>query len=133
MSPVVGGCFTHRCDASSYDYNGGRIIGGNTYETTDFNGPWLDYPGNVTIRVHFPMDVGDAAVIALPPVGYVGVSQDPNEESGSTYVAAAGQLAQYTHLNSEGFTVTNATCAHYFAFFLVQFEPLDAGFGAGTD
>jgi hypothetical protein len=141
------GCFeAHQCDPSSYDWYGGRITQDNTYETNAIDEPWLNYPGNATIRVHYPMDVG-AAGWSITPLGYVALAQvpdagpdaQPDALAGPVQVVEApGQLAEYSDFNSQGFTVLNATCANYFARFTVHFEtaldgaadPLDAGAGA---
>src|ERR1019366_10115246 len=68
-------CTTHQCDSSSYDYYGGRMLNPNTYETNDWNEPWISYPGNVTVTVHFPPGIGRQP---LEVVGNVGMSATPN-------------------------------------------------------
>jgi hypothetical protein len=130
--PTVG-CFAHQCDPSKYDWDGGRITQDNTYETNAIDEPWLDYPGNVTIRVHYPVDVGDAAW-SITLHGYLGLSQPPDVHSAPVQTSeVAGQLAEYSDFNSQGFTVLNASCSHYTARFVVHFDtPLDVG-GEGLD
>ena len=139
FAPVTtSGCFTHNCDASLYDYYGGRMLPDNTYETNAVDEPWLDFPGNVTIRVHYPRDVGDAAW-SIIPMGWVGPSQDANMDQDAnldpnrTTTPASGQLAEFSSFSSQGFSVLNATCAHYYARFTVHFDTLDFGADAGTD
>ena len=133
------GCFeAHQCDPSSYDYAGGRITPDNTYETNAVDEPWLNYPGNGTIRIHYPMDVGDAGW-AIISHGYVSVLQvpdagpdaKPDAYAGPAQVVdAVGQQAEYSDFNTQGFTVLNATCVPYYARFTVHFEiPLDGGAG----
>lgn len=134
VASAAAGCFTHQCDPSSSDYYGGRITadkGIAMFETTDISDNWLDYPGNATIRVHFPMDVGDQ--VSWPPMGYVGISRHPNSDQESNLVEAVGSLAEYSHLDRQGFTVTNATCAHYFAYFKVYLGAFAGGADAGAD
>jgi len=132
------GCFTHNCDPSLYDYYGGRILPDNTYETNAIDEPWLDYPGNVTIRVHYPRDVGNAGW-SIIPAGYIGLSkdanvdQDANLDPNGTTSQAAGQLAEYSSFSGQGFSVLNATCAHYYARFTVHFDTLDTGADAEAD
>jgi hypothetical protein len=128
---AVNGCYTHQCDPSAYDYDGGRMLDDNTYETNRVDEPWLSYPGNVVVRVHYP-DTGRAPTSIDP---YVGVSRFPNVPD-SNWTQAAGALAEYSSMSPTGFSVTNGTCATYFARFVVHFPPVpgaDAGMDGSVD
>jgi len=94
------GCTTHQCDSLSTDFYGGRMTDPNTYETSDWNEDWVDYPGEVTVRVHFP--AGNTRV----PVSidsYVGTGLSPNGgpdfQPGESWVLAGGQLAELFFLD----------------------------------
>ena len=131
-------CTTHQCDSSSYDYYGGRMLDPNTYETNDWNEPWISYPGNVTVTVHFPPGIGRQP---LEVVGNVGTSATPNGGAqfmgGDNLAPVAGQLAEEFFVTPTGFSVFNASCAPYFARFVVTFPPvtftLFGGMGAGAN
>jgi hypothetical protein len=118
------GCTTHQCDSLSTDFYGGRMTDPNTYETSDWNEDWVDYPGEVTVRVHFP--AGNTRV----PVSidsYVGTGLSPNGgpdfQPGESWVLAGGQLAELFFLDQTGFSVTNGSCAAYYARFVAHFPP----------
>jgi hypothetical protein len=122
---ALSGCYTHQCDPSLSDFGGGRMLDENTYETNGVDEPWLDYPGNVTLTVHYP-DVGRVPTSIDP---YVGISRYPNGPD-SNWTEAAGALAEYSSLSRTSFQVSNKTCASYFARFVVHFPPIsraDAG------
>jgi hypothetical protein len=137
-APVTG-CYTHTCDPSAVTYDGGEMVDENTYETTPFvivtdGGSWLSYPPNVTLTVNFPPSVGVNRV----PVSidaYVGTTGTPDEPSdaGGNFTTASGALVEYSVLNDAGFQVVNATCADYYARFVVHFAAVDASEAAPGD
>lgn len=140
-APATTGCTTHQCDSSARSYDGGRMIDENTYETNpiDQSQPgdpaWLDYPGNLTLTVTYDDKVAQDIIGGRAPIsimGYAGLSPQPNRDPNSNFIVAVGQLAEITSLTSKGFTVNNATCAHYFARFEVHFPAIESD-GGGTD
>ncbi|MGA7118699.1 MAG: hypothetical protein WBY94_01305 [Polyangiaceae bacterium] len=129
-APVTG-CYTHACDPSAVTYDGGEMVDDNTYETTPFvpdGGSWIWYPHNVTLTVNFPPSVGVG--VNRDPVtidAYVGTTGTPDEpiEAGGNFTTASGALIEYSYLNDAGFQVVNATCADYYARFVVHFPAVD--------
>jgi hypothetical protein len=131
------GCTTHQCDPVTVAYSGGEMTGPDTYETNpidlppdagDAGEPWLDYTGNKTITVTFPPEakkvIAGRQIDSIEP--FVGISSQPNS-SGNNWTPTGGQLAEITSAGPDGFTVTNASCADYFARFRVTFVARDAG------
>jgi|CZKU01.1.fsa_nt_gi hypothetical protein len=125
VGALAPGCTTHECDTTSYDYFGGTMIDPNTYETSALNEPWIPYPGNVTVNIHFPKNVYRQPIAIL---GQVGTSATPNGGidfmGGDNLSMAAGQLAEEFFIGPTGFSVNNASCAPYFARFVVTFPPI---------
>lgn len=142
------GCATHLCDTSAVDYFGGFMLDRDTFVTSRLGDPWIDYQGNETVRIWFPKEVAGRIPKGLP-LGAVGTDATPNGgpsfEGGDSYVSASGQLAYYNFLNTNmqttpggvvtggGFWATNGTCAKYFAYFQVNFVPVDDGGPATED
>jgi len=139
--PAATGCYTHQCDASSYDYAPGvagylgHMVDANTFETSGWDETWMNYPGMVTVNVRFPYDVGRAPTSIK---GYVGTGDTPNSplggdfQGGENWVETSGQLAEYFFAGSGGFSVSNASCASYFARFVVSFVPESLVLFGGT-
>jgi len=133
---LAPGCTTHQCDSSSYDYYGGEMVGPNKYVTSDLNEPWISYGGNVTVHVHFPPGIGR---MPLQIDGLVGTSATPNGGQdfvgGDNLSSSAGQLAEEFFASGTGFSALNASCASYFARFVVWFPSvtftLFGGMGGG--
>jgi hypothetical protein len=134
LTPAAAGvldCYGHQCDASTSTFpsDAGRMLDDNTFETNAIDEPWLKYPGNVTLRVKYPMEVGRPMSWLEP---YVGTSEQPSQNDGSTWILASGALAELSSSDATGFSVLNATCASYFARFVVHFAPRSAADG-GVD
>ena len=141
LMPGATGCTTHVCDPNSYDYFGGFMLpDGNTYVTSDWNDPWLDFHAATTIRVWFPPEV--AGRCPLNVFGWVGTDQTPNGgpdfAGGDNYSPSVGQLAYFNflstapstqagHATGGGFWVGNSTCAKYYGRWVVQFAPASDG------
>jgi hypothetical protein len=147
--PAATGCTTHQCDQSSLDWVDGFMLDENTYVTSAMDSDWIPFRGNSTIRIWFPVQV--LGRVPLIPVVTVGLDQTPNGGAafvpGDNYTFGAGQLALLNSLNTGdagpdgglvhdmvdggsyggGMSVSNSTCASYFARVEVQFVPLDGG------
>jgi hypothetical protein len=148
------GCTTHQCDQSSYDYypattlpDGGHVPGGgflvdDTYFTNDIDSNWLTFQGNSTVRIWFPPEV--AGWYPYLPVVAVGTDPTPNsvasQDAGFNYTQGVGQLGIFNvenidtepkmvngHCVGGGVSITNSTCATYFAYVEVQFIRSGAG------
>ncbi len=123
-SAITTGCTTHQCDSLSTDFYGGRMPDPNTYETSDWNEDWIYYPGEVTVRVHFPPG-NTRAPVSID--AYVGTGLSPNGgpdfQGGEGWVPAAGQLAEFFFVDQTGFSVSNTSCATYYARFVAHFPP----------
>jgi hypothetical protein len=145
--PSSIGCATHQCDPNSHDYFDGYMVSADVFVTNALDEPWLSYPGNATIRVWLPLGVAGRTIDSL--AGWVGTVPLPNEPGGFAkglnYVPTSGQLSEFSEAQTPAagietdagtdagtkyggnFKATNGTCAPYFARFLVQFVPIDAG------
>jgi hypothetical protein len=130
--PCGAACYTHQCDATNLPpYEGGEMVNADTYETNPLASPaepWVNFPGGATLTVTYPATV-QKAVAGRPITGlqaYVGISDQPNG-GGANFTNASGGLAEFSDAGATGFSVTNATCAHYFAWFQVTFAPADSG------
>jgi hypothetical protein len=133
-------CYGHQCDANhglfppeGGDAGRGRMLDDNTYETNAIDEPWLNYPGNVRLDVSYPKDMGRPMAWLEP---YVGTSQQPSQTDSATWILASGALAEIVSSNSTDFSVLNATCASYYARFVVHFAPrpaIDGGLDAPQD
>ena len=124
------------------------MVDANTYETSDWNEDWIPYPGEVTVHVHFPPGITRAPVSVDAYVGTcagtggpcaAGVSPNggPDFQAGDVWTSATGLLAEVVFLDQTGFYVTNASCAAYYARFVVDFAPAElalfGGLGASAD
>lgn len=129
------GCYTHQCDPVDAGYSGGELQAvGDTlvYTTSPLDSPtetWLNYPGMVQVTVTYPESIASqlAGYTMLGgPIGWVGTSNTPDDDA-SDFTQGVGQLAQFSEVTNRGFTVTNTSCAGYYALFEVTYRPLDAG------
>jgi hypothetical protein len=133
---TTSGCTTHQCDTSFADFTGGEWVDADTWESSDWNGVWIPYPGMVTIRVHFP-DGNTRMPDSIQ--GYVGTGPSPNGDvpngyqPGDIFTEMSGQLGTLTFVDPTGFNVSNGTCASYYARFVVHFPsaPVEDGGTAG--
>jgi hypothetical protein len=119
------------------------ITGSQSYAST-----WLDYHGNTTIKLWFPPEVAGRTVQS--PIVDVGIDDMPNAlfamDAGINYTTAVGQLAILNalivypkpvkppgrdYLVGGSVTITNTTCATYFAHVEVTFGPRLAEAGVG--
>jgi hypothetical protein len=148
------GCQTHQCDG---DYihtipDGGFVSAGSDIVTLDpasgyslwessaFDGPWLDFPGQRTYEFGWG---GFNFTSQGPPQLLVATDPSPNAPDASgNYVVAGGQLAEVGELPGHlGFRVFNATCAHYYLYVAVWGNvppppppaPIDAGNDTSAD
>jgi hypothetical protein len=122
-SVAAAGCFTHQCDATNASFDGGRMVGPNTYETNAYDEPWINYPPNVTLTVDFSAAAGvPRRILDVKPS--IGVSQLPN---GTNFTGGFGGVVEFNNWTTTSFRAINSTCASYYARFIVYFEPLEAG------
>jgi hypothetical protein len=151
--PELTGCTTHQCDQLIYDWpprvdggGGGFMQTEDLYVSNAIDDTWLDYNGNTTITLLFPPEVAGRSF--QTPVVDLGISDKPNVDAGMNlgvnWTPGAGQLTIINDLNTRlmmldgggyaggSVTVTNASCANYFAHVEVTFGPplADAGLGA---
>jgi hypothetical protein len=139
----LAGCTTHQCDPSTADFYGGFALDDNTFVTSQWkNEPWLPYNGAETLRIWFPPQF--AGRTPKIPQAVLGTDPTPNGgdafNDGDNFTPVAGQLVLYNHLNTDdagsyggSFTVTNGSCASYYARFEVDFVPLGADADSGSD
>ena len=122
-SATTTACTTHACDSDYVNTipDGGssgdlQMIGPGTamWESSPFEGTWLDFPGERTYFFEFPPYFN----ALQPPETWVATDPNPyaNGNSGATLVPAAGQLTEINDGINGGFKVTNATCAEYYLY-----------------
>jgi hypothetical protein len=123
------GCMTHNCDPTSANLDGGVITrlpsGDMIWSSSALAGPWLSFPGNVTIHVTLP--AGIALANELPSYT-VSTSANPGPQGG-TSTPASGQLAEFTNLTATSFDVQNASCADYSVYMSAPVVPSGAPSG----
>jgi hypothetical protein len=140
----LAGCTTHQCDPSTADFYGGFALDDDTFVTGGWNDPWLPYDGGETLTVWFPPQF--ARRTWKIPQAVLGTDPNPNAavSNGNNFTPVAGQLVLFNDMNTDlktidagtfggSFTVTNGSCASYFARFEVDFAPLAADAGAPSD
>jgi hypothetical protein len=110
------------CAAGQYDWSGGDWIDADTYESNAIAAPWLDYPGNTTVILHYP----DTGRIPHAVDTYVSPSANPTD-GGPGWELASGDEALVVSVGSSRALVRNATCTQAYARFEVHFPPADAG------
>jgi hypothetical protein len=122
----TAGCTTHQCDTSTATFAGGHLVDPQTYETSGPNDDWISFPGQVTLHVLFPPGVAGTPVSIDSYIG-TGVSPNggPDFQGGNLWSPCAGELCEFFFLDSTGFYVLNASCATYYARFVVHFAPRD--------
>jgi hypothetical protein len=142
---LLAGCTTHQCDPSTADFYGGLALDDNTFVTSRWvDDRWIPYDGGETLTVWFPRQF--AGRTPKIPQAMLGTDATPNGgdafSDGDNFTLVAGQLVLYNDLNTDlktvdagtfggSFTVTNGSCASYFARFEVDFVPVGAD--AGSD
>lgn len=129
----VSACQSHSCDATTtvVDAKAAEIVstrGLLTYATSRTTGPWLDLPGNGTIEIDFPPELGVPYDWSVK----VSTSQYQGPDAGFTLTTAAGQLDETTSLSGSTFSVTNTTCAEYFAQIILYWLPTASSADGGT-
>ena len=119
---AAAGCTTHQCDASGpYDFpptdggsNGGVVprvapLGNDgqiQWESSPFDGPWLDFPGQRTYRILFTQP------FASPPELTFYIAAAPDDAQ-ANFVVGGANLAQFSELTAAGVNVFNPSCAEY--------------------
>jgi hypothetical protein len=108
---TTAACTTHQCDTgpnitvptdmSSIHVDGDQVV----WESAPLAGPWGDFLGQRIYVFPFPMPFQPTDVVPT-----VSIDRDPAEN----FTVAAGQLAELSHLTTDGVTVLNATCQEYF-------------------
>jgi hypothetical protein len=149
-------CQLQSCQPSSYWYDdvyvphagstsfeplpaGAAVVDATHWESGPLEGQWLDYPGQRHILLlpdNFPGPYTNITV-------YVSPNQLAND-NGSSWTQASGNIAEvysYLYFGQWLVSVTNASCAQYYARVVVERAdpnygasiPDDAGVDAGTD
>jgi len=131
--PGASGCYTHQCDAVSIPMTIGEweSTGSYVYETSPLQAPaggetWIPFQHNVTLDITFPPNVAqDVNRLRLVPNGeafaWISTSSQPNVDNAG-FTPGPGSLALFTNITPTGFSVTNLTCASYYARFTVSFN-----------
>ena len=113
-------CVPHQCDPTSSTFDmatqGTKTISAQgfvVWASGPLAGPWMPYPGGITITVTLPAGF----VAAEPP--RVSVSTGVDQDAGATSTEISGQAAQVTDLSTSGFKLNNGSCADYNVWFAV--------------
>lgn len=115
-------CVPHSCDATTTTFELGKPGQPSWTDTEGFTvltsgpieGPWVAYPGNVTIDVVVPPGF---QIVQWPPSVSVSTGQD--QDAGATSTTASGQLDQFTDISNTSFKLNNGSCADYYVWFSV--------------
>jgi hypothetical protein len=106
---VLAGCGT-QCDRNPNEppirWTGGKVLSG-AYASSDWSGPWLDFPPGRTYR--FVHGLG-----GVPAVIQGWFSFDANPVSGGGAVLAAGNQFTIEHPTTTYFDARNDTCSDVF-------------------
>jgi hypothetical protein len=84
-----------------------------TWATSTLDGPWLDFPGNLTYIIDIPPPLAGHSLF-LPQVCVSADNTADPDASHANYICGPAYLAEIT--NDPGYqhiTVSNAACAHY--------------------
>ncbi len=134
--PLLAGCSTHQCDASSQSEgaDAGTVTqydGTWTWQSSSIQSKWIPFNGQETITFTLPSDfppLGSAGLLLVPYV-----STAPDQDAGQ-FVVAGGQPAEMQIVDGHTFSVLNATCAAYFLRVVATVTvPVDAGADAPHD
>ncbi|HXN34370.1 MAG TPA: hypothetical protein VN894_21055 [Polyangiaceae bacterium] len=113
-SACEGGVFCDGPDAGSLviaepDGSGVMPLGADgqiRWQSTPFDGPWLEFPGQRTYTINFPQP------FASPPEIALYLAADPADAE-ANFVVGGGNLAQLSALTSASVQVFNPSCARY--------------------
>ncbi len=126
LTGVLGatdGCTDLRCDGSFVRYGAdqgqGALTSPTTWESSSFEGTWLDFSHQRTISFDLQAQIGPRRIVSVTP--YIAASENPAGRSGSTI--ASGNLAVIGVASPGTFTVHNDTCADYFVRVVAELEP----------
>jgi len=132
ISVATAGCNSHDCDATTtvVDAGGagatGRLVqtpGQVIWESSSWDGPWIDYRGNATLQVNLPAGLG-------PPDSYlmwVSTAQYQSSDSSFTATSTSGQLDEVVSGPPGSIDFNNNSCAEYFARIVLTWYVADAG------
>lgn len=118
------GCTDLRCEGSYVAYgrgeNEGAAVGPTSWESTPFEGKWLDFSHERLITFELQEKVGNRRIISVTP--YISASDIPSQNNGN-FTVASGNLAVIQVVAPGWFTVRNDTCADYYVRVVVELEP----------
>jgi hypothetical protein len=118
---AAAGCTTHQCDASGpFDFPATdasadaavvprvTLLGDGQirWESSPFDGPWLDFPGQRTYTIRFPLPFASPPEIAFYIAADAAAAQ-------ANFVVGGANLAQFSELTVTGVSVFNPSCADY--------------------
>jgi hypothetical protein len=107
-------------------------VNAGAWQSGPVNGTWMSFPGQQTFIIYPTLpDGGPFVGPYLPQDVYVSPDPNPDTTSGSNFVNAAGNIAEFSGLpdgGATGFMVFNDTCSPYYLWLSVlQQYPPDAG------
>lgn len=133
-STASTGCMTNQCNSSNATFSGGEIVESGSavfYETSPYDGTWIPYPGQVTLRVDLPK--GNTRPVVLVAAEMATARNYPDCSSLAVMTTNAGQEFNLLQVDQTGFTANNDGCADYCARFVVTLGDSDGGAADGLD
>lgn len=134
------GCYGTQCDGDRMEYGKnpgeGSLVDENTWQTTPFEGRWLDFPH----RRLWALDTRPlGARVPANVRAYVSASPEPNKyppdpgQPLGNFTSGAGDLAVFQYVKPFEVQVFNSTCADYFVRVVVEAEPFPPDLDGGAD
>jgi len=127
-------CVPHDCDPTSSTFDmatqGTKTVNAQgfvVWASGPLGGPWMPYPGGLTITVTLP------AGFVATDYPRVSVSTGVDQDAGATSTEISGQAAQITDLSTSGFKLNNGSCADYNVWFSVMGTMTTGDGGTGRD
>ncbi len=118
-APLGAGCQTHQCDDSFAVFESGATIDSTTWETTQIDQPWIDFPGARDYELRFSQ-FANRRVVSIEP--YVSFAREPNRNL-DDFTLASGDIAELHEVGNGTVKVRNGTCADLFLRVVVRFAP----------
>jgi hypothetical protein len=134
-------CQPHLCDpVGLVDFSDGgaplgHAVGDDAWETNAVADPWVSFPGQSELGLHFPM-FADREIVSMVP--YVSFDQNPMDPAGQgipNWSIGSGNNTEFRDSTPGYLIVRNDTCTQFYLRVVLEFGPREGGVdaGVGTD